>query len=174
MPTIAPTPQVPYSALTHLDSEGTYSQPIFASQWTTSLNAFISQSHDLSSQPHQDDNISNPPTADIYHTSRLATIGNGQPQSHLPVSSVSSNFSEPSALTSHDEPTSLNYDAFAQSSTSSSSKAAPNSKDDKPFMFDPEYITATAVMFQQEVLPAFPEYAQLDSYRPLTKCGNGA
>jgi hypothetical protein len=62
----------------------------------------------------------------------------------------------------------------AQSSVSSSSKAASKPKYDEPFTFDPEYILATAVMFQQEVLPGFPEYTELaDSYGPLlTKHGN--
>ena len=162
VPTIAPTPQVPYSVATHLDPEGTYSQPTFdsaiASQRSSSVNAYVFPNHDLSSQPGQEDYISNPPTADVHCTS--ATIQN-------------SKTSDQSAVASYDEPTPLEHAASAQSSASSSSKATSNPKDDEPFTFDPEYIAATAVMFWQEVLPAFPEL--VDSYGPpLTKRGNGA
>ncbi|KAF8344650.1 hypothetical protein F5887DRAFT_256944 [Amanita rubescens] len=57
-----------------------------------------------------------------------------------------------------------------QASSSSSSTSTTNSKDDEPFTFDPEYIAATAAMFRQEVLPAYPEYTeQLSSNSIISK-----
>ncbi|PFH49651.1 hypothetical protein AMATHDRAFT_4732 [Amanita thiersii Skay4041] len=42
---------------------------------------------------------------------------------------------------------------------SSALAKASTLNDDEPFMFDPVFVAATTVMFQREVLPAYPEYA---------------
>lgn len=92
------------------------------------------------------------------------------PTSQAPLNGTSTTINSVVSSQSHRDPINMSPQA-----SSSSSSASTNSKDDEPFTFDPEYIAATAAMFRQEVLPAYPEYTeQLSSNSIVSKAAGAA
>ncbi|KIL63920.1 hypothetical protein M378DRAFT_647305 [Amanita muscaria Koide BX008] len=157
-PTIQTPVEMPYQPATNLDQNGFYRPTTYESsidsQWGTGPSGYVPQNSPIITQTPQAAYVQNV-SADTYGHRQTPTSLGSPPASQSPPDH------KPSGPACN-EAAPLKYDAPASSTSSPSPKAGSTPKDDEPFTFDPAFIAATAVMFRQEVLPAYPELA--DSY----------
>ncbi|KAK2459421.1 hypothetical protein APHAL10511_008560 [Amanita phalloides] len=159
----------PYRSLPAVDQQFTYSHSVYESgterHWPpSSENGYIQQTYAAisRSQPYDENFSSNIPAGGYNQTTTDQDNASGS----LGAPTVNS-------AVIQESPIAASYRSSVTTSDrpqgSSSTSATSNSKDDEPFTFGPEYIAATTVMFRQEVLPAYPEYAGLaEPYVPLS------
>ncbi|KAF8628772.1 hypothetical protein AX15_003728 [Amanita polypyramis BW_CC] len=149
----------------HMGYSQTVYEPDTGSHWSTPQNGYVPHDYSVVSQPQPyGESYAHSPPTDVY--TRQTADGQSSPSTYTPT--INPVVQE--SPTPYRDPV-TNSNSSPQDSHSASSKATPsNLKDDEPFTFDPEYIAATAVMFRQEVLPAYPEYPELaESYGPSNR-----
>lgn len=159
---------LPYRIPLQTDEQFTYSHTSYESgtesNWPRSQSGFMPQNYSTVSQPqHYNDSYTPSPPADVY-VPQAACRSSPPTSQSLSAAEIRSMVQETPGVPYHDPISKSETSPQAPSSTSSKPHVL-NPKDDEPFTFDAEYIAATTVMFRQEVLPAYPEYAELaDSY----------
>lgn len=152
--------ELPYSVFPQSDQQFVYTPNIYdreivdsPSHWPNLRNGYVPQHYTVAapSQSYDGGYTSSPP-ADAYNNT---TSSDNSPTSQQPPLSASIGSRRSAA---HRD--SIN-NASPHASPSTSAAICSNPKDDEPFTFGPEYVAATAAMFRQEVLPAYPEYSEL-------------